>query len=67
MIAVAWCSNQECDHMDYFNTEKGEKPQKFCTQCGSPMVSVCPNCGSYRSDREDKFCPDCGKPYSPQT
>lgn len=65
MIAVSWCSNPECNHTDYFNIEN-EQPHKFCTECGSPMVPNCPNCGAYRADDKDKFCPDCGKPYQPQ-
>lgn len=48
---------------------------KFCTKCGSPIISKCPNCnttirGCYDSQFEylvdydvPAYCPACGKPY----
>jgi len=62
-VAVAYCSSPSCEHADYFIPEKGETPQKFCTECGSPMIPDCPSCHAYRNEMKDRFCPECGKPY----
>lgn len=32
---------------------------KFCTKCGKPLYSACPNCGA-AVDADDKFCGNCG-------
>ncbi len=37
-------------------THKG----KFCMECGMPLVSKCPKCGSELSENA-KFCPECGE------
>ncbi len=62
-MPYAYCSSQSCGHADYYSAREGEKPKKFCSQCGSPMIPDCPNCHSDRNEMSDKFCPECGKPY----
>ena len=62
-MPYAYCGSENCSHFKYWSIKDGEHPQKFCTQCGSPMVHACPSCSSRREDMKDKFCPNCGKPY----
>jgi class 3 adenylate cyclase len=34
---------------------------KFCVECESPFVRLCPHCGQQMQSAA-KFCPECGKP-----
>lgn len=67
MSKYAYCSAPNCKHYQlYGQSSDGKRTvsmQKYCTQCGSPMIGKCPNCGADRASMDYKCCPDCGKPY----
>ena len=72
MMHYAYCSAPNCAHSQLYGTSKSTNSrfpsrtvemQKFCTECGAPMIGKCPSCGSYRESMEYKCCPNCGKPY----
>lgn len=58
-MALAYCSNKECDHDEHYE----EKAPKFCTQCGSQMHKGCLKCLYVRRSRKEKFCYNCGNSY----
>jgi class 3 adenylate cyclase/predicted ATPase len=37
--------------------------QKFCGECGSPLVAACPSCGTANPPGQ-KFCGECGAPLA---
>jgi class 3 adenylate cyclase/predicted ATPase len=37
--------------------------QKFCGECGSPLVAACPSCGTSNPPGQ-KFCGECGTPLA---
>lgn len=55
---VALCSNLECTFKEEY-TQFDEAP-KFCTKCGKPMVSECPNCKAKFEKEPIQFCSKCG-------
>jgi rRNA maturation endonuclease Nob1 len=60
-MGYAYCVSKDCSYYSYFTRE--EKPEKFCSNCGKPLISSCPNCKAVREKMEAKFCPECGNPY----
>lgn len=57
-----YCGSETCSHSKYWSP-RDEQPDKFCTQCGSLMITECTNCSKPREEMTDKFCPHCGKAY----
>lgn len=64
------CENGHClESLSHSCTDR------FCSKCGAPVISKCPNCGSTIRGRSDGsygfmveytvpgYCRDCGKPY----
>lgn len=54
--------------------QRGEVVENFCSKCGAPVITACPNCssrllGAYEGviaagpDEPEKFCSSCGAPY----
>ena len=39
---------------------RNQKDDKFCSECGKALQSVCPTCGKV-VEADDKFCPACGQ------
>lgn len=40
--------------------QKVDDESKFCTNCGTPLTIICPNC--HTEVEPGKFCSNCGKP-----
>ncbi|QEK13752.1 hypothetical protein FQB35_15615 (plasmid) [Crassaminicella thermophila] len=53
-----FCSNKECDYKTTYN--EFTEPEKFCTQCGSPMLYECSECKEAFPQNAKLFCPNCG-------
>lgn len=50
--------------MECVKCQHQNRPQsKFCLECGAPLESVCPSCGT-RLPAGAKFCDECGQPQS---
>lgn len=47
------CPNPKCNFENQANS-------KFCSQCGSPLVGMCPICGFLHIPEHANFCPECG-------
>ncbi len=40
-----------------------EEADKFCSICGSELITKCPNCNNPISNSYAKYCKHCGKAY----
>lgn len=53
-----FCSNSECNYTNTYTRIPG--PNKFCTKCGSKIISKCSSCNNDFPKITENFCPECG-------
>lgn len=63
LIATGWMIMTEtyftCPQCDYFSNARLQ--EKFCSNCGAPLVRECAGCRSTISNPYAKFCSACGQ------
>jgi len=64
-----------CENGHEISTNSNACLDKFCTECGAPVISKCPSCGKTIRGISNgdygflcvyhvpAYCPDCGQPY----
>jgi len=58
---LGFCSNPSCGYQTkYERMYDPVPPEKFCTICGSPMISRCSSCDKIFTESVKTFCQNCG-------